>query len=107
MFTVVDSLLEEQPLIVSGLKIILNEQSLKVHLAYNWGNVIIIIGWASASEPHTGWKTVCTSVTYTAIMNETMRWQPYVRASRKWMVNENVVAKRVYERHINGWGTRM
>ena len=44
MFTVVDSLLEEQPLIVSGLKIILNEQSLKVHLAYNWGNVIIIIG---------------------------------------------------------------
>ena len=31
-----------------------------------------IIG-ASLSEPHTGWKTVCTSVTYTVIMNEDMR----------------------------------
>ena len=38
-----DSLLEEQPLIVSGFKIILNEQSLKVCLAYNWSDTIIII----------------------------------------------------------------
>ena len=41
LFTVVDTLLEEQPLIVSGLKIILNEPSLKV--CYNWSNVMITI----------------------------------------------------------------
>ena len=69
-------------------------------------NLLGIIG-ASLSEPYTGWKTMCTSVTYMAIMNENMRWQPYVRATRKWMVNENVAAKRVYEHHVNGWGTRM
>ena len=33
--------------------------------------------------------------------------QTCVRVSRKRMENENVVAKRVYERHVNGWGTRM
>ena len=36
LFIVVDALLEEQPLIVSGLKILLNEPSLKVRAACNW-----------------------------------------------------------------------
>ena len=35
LFVVVDALLEEQPLIVSGLKILLNEPSLKVRAACN------------------------------------------------------------------------
>ena len=36
-------------------------------------------------EPHTSWKTVCMSVTYTEIMNE--------------KCDDN----RMYECHINGW----
>ena len=69
-------------------------------MIFNW-NQEFIIG-ASLSEPHTSWKTVCTSVTYTAIMNEKIRWQSYVWASRKWIGSENVAVKRVYERHVNG-----
>jgi len=38
----VDALEEEQPLIVSGLKIILNEPSFKVPAACNWSDVITI-----------------------------------------------------------------
>ena len=46
------------------------------------------------SEPHTNQKMVCTSVTYTAIVNKNTICQSVI-------YNDGVVGKGTYERHVN------